>query len=190
MTPSQEIATDSWLDEHGNALYSYAMLQLRDHHQAEEIVQETLLAGLQARERFTGSSSVRTWLIGILKHKIMDQFRRQSREMSLHDAGLEDTEEESMIEHEFKSDGHWKNKPSDWGNPEELLSRSQFRRMLQKCLDLLPGRLAHLFVLRELLEEETHTICQQMEISQANLWTSLYRARIGIRRCLEKQQAI
>jgi RNA polymerase sigma-70 factor (ECF subfamily) len=82
------VTTDSdspeqWLDEHGDVLYRYALLQFRDEHKAEEAVQETLVAALQSRDRFQGGSSVRTWLIGILKHKVLDQFRRESREAPL-----------------------------------------------------------------------------------------------------------
>lgn len=76
---------ESWLDEHGAALYKYALVHTRDAYKAEEAVQETLLAALQGRDRFSGSASARTWLISILKHKIMDMFRHEAREVQLDD---------------------------------------------------------------------------------------------------------
>jgi RNA polymerase sigma-70 factor (ECF subfamily) len=177
---------ETWLDEHGNALYRYALVQLRDPHRAEDAVQEALLAALGARERFSGCASVRTWLIGILKHKIMDQFRRQVREVPLDDPDDVPGADDPADDGDFAHSGHWKNRLSDWGNPEETLERGEFLAFLQRCLDALPQRLAHLYWLREVLEEDTETICKEMAITPNNLWTMLHRVRLGLRRCLER----
>ena len=59
------------------------MLQLRNQAQAEDAVQETLIAAIRGAKDFAGKSSVRTWLVGILKHKIIDLIRRASRERPL-----------------------------------------------------------------------------------------------------------
>ena len=162
------------------------MLRLRDEHQAEELVQETFLAALQAQGRFSGGSSVRTWLIGILKHKILDQFRREAREVSLNDAGFDVDEDDSLMEDSFAADGHWRASLADWGNPEQMLENGQFWAIMQYCLDRLPKRLARLFMLREVLEEGTEEICKDLAITPTNLWTMLYRARLGLRQCLDK----
>ncbi len=177
---------DAWLDEHGAALYKYALVHTRDEHKAEEAVQETLLAALQARDRFYGGASARTWLIGILKHKIMDMFRHDAREVQLEDPdALEDTED-SLADENFAPSGRWRDKLSNWGNPEELLERGQFMVILQRCLDALPPRLARLFMLREVMEENSENICQELAITPTNLWTMLYRARLGLRQCLDR----
>ncbi len=172
-TPAQ------WLDEHGDALYRYALLHLRDPHKAEDAVQETLLAALQAR--FSGAASVRTWLIGILKHKIVDQFRRDAREAT-DDAGVQDAAD---IAEQFDDTGHWRTAPVEWGNPESLLGREQFWEILQRCLGQLPERLARLFMLREVMGSDTEEVCQEMDVTPTNLWTMLHRARSGLRRCLD-----
>jgi len=174
---------DTWLDEHGAALYKYALMHTRDEHKAEEAVQETLLAALESRDRFAGDASPRTWLIGILKHKVMDMFRHDAREVQLADP---DDAEDAQVEDDFAANGHWLNMPSDWGNPEELLERGQFMTILQRCLDALPPRLSKLFMLREVMEEDTETICQDLAITPTNLWTMLYRARLGLRQCLDR----
>lgn len=179
-------APDDWLTDHGAALYKYALLLTRDEHMAEDAVQETLLAALQARDRFSGESSVRTWLIGILKHKVMDMFRRDARQVRLEDPDDLEGGEDPLAEEIFKPDGQWRDKPSDWGNPEEMLERGQFMAILQRCLDALPPRLARLFMLREVMEENTENICQEFTITPTNLWTMLYRARLGLRRCLDR----
>jgi len=175
---------ETWLDEHGAALYKYALVHTRDQHKAEEAVQETLLAALQARDRFTGGASPRTWLIGILKHKIIDMFRHDAREQQLEEPDALDDADDERIEFQFAADGHWHNRLADWGNPEELLERGQFMVILQRCLDALPPRLARLFLLREVMEESTDGICQELAITPTNLWTMLYRARLGLRECL------
>lgn len=179
---------ETWLDEHGAYLYRYALAQTRDAHQAEEAVQETLLAALQAHGRFAGNGTVRTWLVGILKHKLIDLFRQSSRETPL-DMPYEDPDEADPFDHLFVTDGHWRHRPSDWGKPEETLERSEFMTILQRCLDALPPRLARLFWLREIMEEESGSICDEMTITPNNLWTMLYRARMGLRQCLEKNWA-
>jgi RNA polymerase sigma-70 factor (ECF subfamily) len=186
MTDADAGSPECWLDEHGGALYRYALLQLRDAHKAEELVQETLLAALQARARFSGGASVRTWLIGILKHKILDQFRREAREAPLEDPQSVGGTDEDPVENSFASDGHWRALISDWGDPSRALENNEFWTILQYCLERLPERLARLFVLREVMEEGTEEICKDLAITPTNLWTMLYRARMGLRQCLDR----
>lgn len=176
---------DNWVDDHGNALYSYALVRLRDKHQAEEMVQETFLAALQSHERFSGRSSLRTWLIGILKHKILDQFRRDFREVPL-DHLYETGDDGDIVDTSFATDGHWSSLLAEWGDPEQAMENGQFWVILQACLDRLPKRMARLFVLREVMEEGTEEICKDLAMTPTNLWTTLYRARLGLRRCLDK----
>ncbi len=177
---------ERWVEEHGNVLFRYALVRLRDEHIAEELVQETFLAALQARERFAGGSSVRTWLIGILKHKILDQFRRESRMVATDDDESPGYEDNCLVENSFSSAGRWSATLSDWGDPEQTMENGQFWTVLQYCLDHLPKRLARLFVLREVMEGGTEEICKELAITPTNLWTMLYRARLGLRQCLEQ----
>ncbi len=177
---------EQWLDEHGDALYRYALLQFRDEHKAEDAVQETLVAALQSRDRFKGASSVRTWLIGILKYKILDQFRREAREAPLDMEVLEDSEGAELVEQCFKEDGHWSANLGEWEQPEAALASGQFWEILQSCLDLLPQRQARLFMLRELFEEKTEKICKELALTPTNLWTMLYRTRMALRKCLDR----
>lgn len=180
---------ETWLDEHGDALYRFALVRLRNPHKAEEAVQETLLAGLQARDQYAESAKVRTWLIGILKHKIVDQFRRDARELALDDEGIDPDDIGREMEDSFSSSGRWAARLADWGSPDATLENEQFWRILQQCMDGLPERLRQLFYLRELMEESTDSICHELDISASNLWTMLYRARMGLRKCLEHHWA-
>jgi len=178
---------ERWLDEHGEALYAYAILHLADAHRAEDLVQETLLAGLEARWRFRGLASVRTWLTGILKHKIMDEYRRVRRE-SLQQCALDDGSDPASPadDADFAGNGRWQCPPADWGDPEKALSGERFWLSIERCMKQLPPRMAHLFLLRELWQMETEDLCAEMRISPANLWTTLHRARLKMRRCLEQ----
>lgn len=172
-----------WLTEHGDYLFRYAVARLRDEHLAEDVVQETLLAAMQGGG-FQGQSSPRTWLTGILKHKIIDQFRRQQRETQL-DEPDEVAEDAVGMDDFFSDDGHWMDAPQSLGDPAGLMQQDQFLVTLQNCMDKLPKKLARLFMLREVVEEDNEEICKELEISSTNAWVMLYRARMGLRKCIE-----
>ena len=179
---------ESWLEEHGSALYSFAFLHVRDADRAEDLVQETFLAALKGRRNYQGGSSIRTWLTGILKHKIMDEFRRQSREVSAPESPEKAWEaaEAQRIKDDFADNGRWSRPLVDWGDSEQALSRDQFWAAMEECLSALSPRMARLFVLRELWEMETDEVCKELTVTPTNLWTTLHRARMLMRQCLEK----
>ena len=160
------------------------MLQLRNHAQAEDAVQETMVAAIRGAQGFAGGSSVRTWLIGILKHKIIDSIRKTSREQSL-DLDQHESSPGDM-DVLFKPDGHYADTPADWGNPEETLSRQRFFDVLQECLESLPKATAQAFAMREVMGLDTAEICATLSISDSNCWVLLYRARMKLRECLER----
>ena len=173
------------LSRHGPILYRYALTQLRDRHKTDDAVQETLLAALQSRSVLSGDATERTWLVGILKHKIIDQFRRDAREVPLHESAAA-VDPETGIEQERTEEGDWRDRPADWGSPEQVLDNRQFRQILELCLQYLPERQARLFVLREIFENSTEEICQEMSITSNNLWTMLHRSRLVLRNRLKQ----
>lgn len=176
---SAEIET--WVDEHGDALYSYALSRLRNPSSAEDVVQETFLAALRSQDRYTGKSSPRTWLIGILKHKIVDLIRKESREQPAEE--IENMEEPEELF--FDRKGHWRIKPMEWQvHPGKILEQKEFMAVLLQCLKHLPDRLHRLFILRELEDMSSAEICKELEITSTNLWVMLYRARMRLRGCL------
>ena len=172
------------LERQRGYLMRVARLQLRDHALAEDVVQDTLTAALTASAGFTGKSSVKTWLTGILKHKIVDAIRRKQREPLLASALGDETDLEDF-EGLFESDGAWQSPPSDWGDPEQALSRQQFFDVMQFCLDKLPPNTARVFMMREVMELTSEEICKELAITSNNLWVILYRARMSLRECLE-----
>ena len=177
----------SQINTHRGYLLRVAQLQLRDHDLAEDVVQETLVAAL-AGSGFSGKSSLKTWLTGILKHKIVDAIRRKQRE-PLAVASFGNIENELDIDDFdalFTDKGSWDAPPADWGDPEESLNRRQFMDMMDFCLERLPPNPARVFMMREVMELETEEICKELAITANNLWVILYRGRMALRHCLEQ----
>ncbi len=164
------------------SLLKYARLQLRNPAWAEDAVSDTLLAALEKPQAFAGTSQLKTWLIGILKHKLVDQIRKNSREMST-TASTDDGEDlDDLL---FASDGHWRDSPHDWGDPEAVLRQLDFMKVLEACVEKLPGQQGRLFMMREWLELESEEICKALAITPTNLWVMLHRARLRLRECLQ-----
>jgi len=157
-------------------------MELRSREAAEDAVQETLLAALAAESSFAGRSNLRTWLTGILKHKIVDTIRRTSRERPLEGVDGETTVED--LEALFDETGHWREPPQAW--PEQALHDKQFLQALERCLAMLPARTGQAFLMREHLGFETADICKELGITSTHCWVLLYRARVALRDCLEK----
>jgi RNA polymerase sigma-70 factor (ECF subfamily) len=172
------------LEQHRPYLLRFALLQLRDRSAAEDAVQETLLAAIQGASRFAGESSVRTWLVGILKHKIIDGMRKAAREPPLESRDEEDRGGD--LEAFFAEDGHFAEAPVEWASPERSLEERRFFEALERCLQALPRKTATAFTLRELMGLETGEICKELGISASNCWVMLYRARLSLRACLER----
>ena len=172
------------LEVHRAYLLRVATLQLRDNDAAEDVVQDTLLAAVQGASGFSGKSSLKTWLTGILKHKIVDVIRRRSREPVF--ATLEDECQLDDFDALFDETGHWENPPAEWGDPEGALSRQQFMNIMDFCLEKLPPNTARVFMMREVMELDSDEICRELSITATNLWVMLYRARMALRQCLEQ----
>jgi len=178
---------ESWVDQYGDFLYRFALSRVKDPSIAEDLVQETFLAALKARKNFQGRSTARTWLIAILKHKIVDHIRKRVREQtsdkveSMLNAAANDPADTS-----FNDEGDWRVRPSKWAvDPMKLYEQKEFMDVLYQCLGELPERQAEAFMMREIDGFSTEEICKVLNISATNSWVMLYRARMWLRRCLE-----
>ena len=170
-----------WLARHGDRLYRYALSRLRDPEGAEEVVQETFVAGLGNLRQYTGAGSEAGWLMGILKRKVIDHVRRRNREVSV-DAGDEADPAEML----FDRKGGWREDPRFFGGrPDDLLQRDEFWTIFRKCLARLPQRQADAFSLRETQGLSGEEICKVLAISASNLWVLLHRARLQLSGCLK-----
>jgi RNA polymerase sigma-70 factor, ECF subfamily len=163
-------------------LLRFAQMQLRNDSMAEDVVSETLLALLEKPDNFQGRSSLRTYATGILKFKIIDVLRQRGREVH-----IEPMDEQSMddaLDALFQADGHWRQPPPAWQQPERALEQSQFFETLQLCVDHLPAKLGRVFMMREWLDREVEDICQELDITANHCGVMLYRARMQLRECL------
>jgi len=179
--PQMSLDPDQWLDEHGDHLYRYALVRLRDHGIAQDMVQETLLAAIKAQDRFDGRRPIRAWLMGILKHKVVDHIRKKSRESYLEDLQQPGQENPFLMEH-F---GIANRVPPPWKfNPRKAFEQKEFWDVFAACLSKLDEKMHRAFVLRELEDEETEEVCKQMKITPNYLWVILHRAREQLKGCL------
>ena len=165
-----------WVEAHGDYLFNFALGQVRDTGTAEDLVQETFLAAIRARDRFAGNSSERTWLVGILRHKIYDHLRYTCRERSVRaDVAPGDDEaweEAVMWLHDVAAESQ---------SPSRRIELAEFRANLEIALGKLPPRVAQVFQLYEMEERPNAEVCQKLNISESNLWVMLHRARKQLR---------
>ncbi len=169
---------ENWANEYGDMLFRFALVRVGDENIAADVVQNTLLAAVSAKDSFQGKSTIRTWLLGILKHKIMDYFRQRRKENLIIDSELATLETP-----EFTPDGMWLEKPREWNfTPEQVLENEEARKILWECIDMLPERMRLLFILREIDGESTKTICERMNISASNFSVLLFRTRHKLRK--------
>jgi len=184
MTNASTPSFEQQLIDHRGYLLRFARLQLRNETWAEDAVSETVLAALAKPQSFANRSQLKTWLIGILKHKVIDALRHHSREVcSLDDSGDDDADPLEFLG--FQSDGHFSQAPSEWGNPEQQISSRQFLEVLDACAGKLPANQGRLFLMREWLELSSEEICKELSLTPTNLYVQLHRARLRLRECLE-----
>lgn len=180
---------EQWVDQYGDFLFRYAMLQVREASRAEDLVQDTFHAALKNPDAFQGKSSEKSWFIGILRNKIHEQVRRAGREVCLAEPEFYQEEENASFVSNGFHRGAWKeeNRPAQWTlPPESALDREVFWKTFQGCAGKLPRNVAQVFLLRELEELDSKAICDLMNISENHLGVMLHRARMALRRCLEK----
>ncbi len=170
-----------WVNLYGDFLFNFAVGQIRNTIEAEDLVQETFLAALKSRDRFAGECSERTWLVSILRHKICDHLRAKSRHPQVdlatrdEDAGVNDVDESLVWLHESAA---------ECVGPARRMELQEFRAALEQALGNLPARIAQVFLLYEIEEFSGHEICAALNISESNLWVMLHRARTHLRKAL------
>lgn len=173
---------ETWVDEHGGYLFGYVLPRVRERDIAEDLVQETFLAAVKAVDSFRGDSSPRTWLVGLLRRKIADHYRKRSREPVTESIDTADP----AIDAWFDQKGSWEKWPSQFAvEPADLERSAGFWPVMQCCLGALPERLAAAFTLRVMDGRRPEEVCKILSITPTNLWVTLHRARARLRACLE-----
>ena len=170
------------------SLLKYAHLQLRDANAAEDVVSETILAAVSRPQAFAGGSALKTWLVGILKHKIMDTFRAKKNQVAWVDDSEDGKSSSDAIDAAlFDGTGHYITAPSDWGQPEAALTQKEFFKVLEACCEALPMAQGRALMMREWMELSTQQICKELEVTETNLGALLHRARSRLNECLSQR---
>ncbi|HSS19509.1 MAG TPA: sigma-70 family RNA polymerase sigma factor [Pyrinomonadaceae bacterium] len=186
--PKSQLDPTDWLVEHGDYLYGYALVRVRNASAAEDLLQETLLAAMSSYQRHEGRSSERTWLVGILRHKVIDYFRRVARTPEFQLSNEEG--ELDWFENDGAWRGHWREDqaPINWPvDAVQLLESEEFWETFKRCLARLSPQMAIAFTLREIDGLTSEEICQILDVRPNNLWVILHRSRAKLRHLLEAE---
>ena len=179
-TPKHTLNPNKWIDLHSDYMFNYTISRISNHELAKDLVQETFLASLKAMKNYKGQASERTWLISILKRKIIDHYRKSNS-----------IKGKAEVRMSFYEDGENRGKwieeraPSTWDNAEDTIENDELKSALDLCIDNLPEKYRSVFLLKTVQNYETEEICNEVGISSSNLWVIIHRARIQLRECLE-----
>ena len=171
-----------WIDKYADYLYNYSVSRVSDNEIAQDLVQETFLAALKSSENYKGDASERTWLISILKRKIIDHYRKINSKKGKAEVRMSyntDGEDEGDWMEERISD------PYD-GNAEDAMQNEELGVAIQECMRKLPEKQAQIFSMKTIQGYETEAICNELNITPSNLWVIIHRARTALTACLEK----
>ncbi len=172
-----------WVDNYGDYLYNYAYSRVNYSEVAEDLVQETFVAAWKSREGFQGRSAEKTWLISILKRKIIDHYRKASNRKEVTASQFT-----SPFEEDGPFEGHWimEKAPKDWHlQMEEPMRQEEFRKILADCLADLPPKWHSVFVLKFMEEAKSEEVCKELGCTPSNLWVMIHRAKLKMRACIE-----
>ncbi|MBK7311912.1 MAG: sigma-70 family RNA polymerase sigma factor [Sphingobacteriaceae bacterium] len=179
---------NNWIKTYSDELFGYAMSKTSNTELAEDLVQETFLAGLKSLENFKGNSSERTWLFAILKFKIADHYRKASTKYEISNSKFSN-DDDSYVDNYFTEDGDWKENavPKDWGiDYSGSIENKELGKALNGCIEKLPDTQKQLVLLKLVEEEETEIVCKELNITATNYWVIIHRAKLQLRACLEK----
>ncbi|SFS38361.1 sigma-70 family RNA polymerase sigma factor [Lutibacter maritimus] len=172
---------NNWVKLHADYLYNFAIGRINEHDLAKDLVQDTFFAGLKAMDNFQGLASERTWLVAILKRKIIDHYRK-----------INSNKGKAEVKMNFYADGEREGEwieervPSNWNNEiEKQIENEELNVALEKCINNLPEKYAMVFRMKTIQQLETEDICKELEITSSNLWVIIHRARTQLRKCME-----
>ncbi len=182
---------EKWVDNYADYLYTFAISRVNDEDEARDLVQDTFLSALKARNGFKGEASEKTWLVSILKRKVIDLYRKNAvrKEQSFEKSDQYKVAYGHYFTEEGFMPGEWQkqNTPKEWKiNENSTIEKHEFKKILGQCLSKLPKMWASVFSLKHIDEESASTICKELEISSSNYWVIIHRAKLQMRECLEK----
>ncbi|MCB1243188.1 MAG: RNA polymerase sigma factor [Verrucomicrobiales bacterium] len=176
-----------WDSAHRDYLINYARRKVNDLGTAEDLVQDTFVSAWKARAGFRGDCSERTWLVGMLRNKIIDHYRYNARRPTYTETDLERGRHESSTEREPQG---WMEKQATHDNgsdPVKVTERREFLSRLERAIARLPRSMGQAFRMREVQGCSTEEITRSLNISSGNLWVLIHRAKQALRTQLEAE---
>lgn len=180
--PNHQIDPNKWIDLYSDYLFNYTISRVSDREVAQDLVQDTFLAGLKSMKNFKGEASERTWLISILKRKIIDYYRK-----------INSNKGQAEVRMNYKSGDE---NEGDWleervGDPfdktaQDTLENEELGNAIYNCLEKLPKKQAEVFKMKTILGHDTEAICNELNITPSNLWVIIHRARTALAECLKE----
>ena len=170
---------ETWVDKYADYLYNYAVVRVNDNELAKDLVQETFVAGLNSAKNFKGSASERTWLVAILKRKVIDHYRRINSKKG--------KAEVRMSYKDGNEDGRWlEEQVADPFSKTEndRIENEELGEAIQACIMKLPPKQAQVFTMKTIQGLSTEDICNELGINPSNLWVLVFRARTALMNCL------
>ena len=181
-TKKHTLDPNKWVDLYADYLFNYAVTRVDNSDLAKDLVQETFFSGIKGKDNFRGQAAERTWLISILKRKIIDHYRK-----------INSAKGKKEIRVSFYPDGDRKGSwieecvPQTWENEaEKSIENDELKDALDKCIHNLPEKYRMVFLLKTVQNYETEEICNELDISSSNLWVIIHRARVQLRKCIEE----
>lgn len=179
----------NWVTLYADYLLRYAMFRLNDEILCEDLVQETFLSALKAKDNFKGNSSEKTWLTSILKNKIIDEYRKKSKSTTaLEDIEPEEEFDARFFEPNFVNEYYWKKEqyPQDWrANAMDKMIHKEYLQILRLCIGNLNGTQTGILQAKYFEEESSEKICKDFNISKSNYWVLIHRINLTLRKCIE-----
>ena len=179
--PKHQLDPNVWVDRYSDYLFNFTIVRVNDSEIAKDLISETFLAGLKSKDNFKGEASERTWLISILKRKIIDHYRRINSNKGKAEVRISYNDEES--------EGDWLEErvsdPFD-KTAEDTMENEELGIAIYECLDSLNEKQATIFKMKTIDGFDTEAICNEFNITASNLWVIIHRARKAMADCLEK----
>ena len=177
---------NTYIEDIRSQMLKFARLQLRDADAAEDAVQDALIGAMKNADKFEGKAAFKSWVFAILKNKIIDGIRKDSRYVAIASIQGESSEDED-VSYLFDQNEHWTDDhaPSSWRTPEQSFKQQQFWVIFEACLNKLPSAQARCFMMREFIGLDSTEICKELAVSTTNLHVQLHRARLSLQKCLD-----
>ena len=178
-----QLNPNSWVDQYADYLFNYAIGKVSDVEVAKDLVSETFLAGLKSAKNYKGDAAERTWLIAILKRKVIDYYRKSNSKKGKAEVRM-------SLGYPDETEGDWlEEKVADPnGNlGSDTIENEELGLALQLCIDRLPQKQSQVFTMKTIQGISTEEICNELGINPSNLWVMIHRARTALMECLNQK---